>query len=221
MPPRAPPRHRRANLGRVADADGRRHKTFAGIETDAGGQHIVSRRQQRRAFGRGLQRLGDHHRDRLVGVAHLVVLQEVEPEHERVGLRVRILRKRRPVGRGHDLDDAGVALGRRDVEKRDAAARDAADGQDRIEHSGRMVVRGIAGFAFDLQDAVAAGQRLADIRAVPDMGGSLGEADDLRRHEALRKRMRRERLAGRERAPAFRLRPASARARGSVAPARS
>ena len=59
------------------------------------GSRLVARRQQRGAFGRRLQRLGDHHRDRLVGVAHPIVLQQVEPEHERVGLGVRVLRQRR------------------------------------------------------------------------------------------------------------------------------
>ena len=48
-----------------------------------------------------------------------------------------------------------------------------------------MVIRCVSGFSLDLQDAVAASQRLADIRAVSDMrrslGGSLGKAD-LRRH---------------------------------------
>ena len=164
------------HFGRIADADGGRHEAFAGIETDAGGLRFVARRQQRCAFRRGLQRLGDHHRDRLVRIAHLVVLQEIEPEHEGVGLGVRILRERRPVGGGHDLDDARVALGGLHVEEGHATARDAADRQNRMEHAGRVVIRGIAGFALDLQHAVAAGQRLADIRAVPEMGGSLGEA---------------------------------------------
>ena len=91
------------------------------------------------------------------------------------GLRlgVRILRERRLVGWRHDLDDARVALGRLHVEEGHAAARDAADRQNGMQHAGRMVIRGVAGFALDLQDAVATGQRLADIRAVPDMCGSL------------------------------------------------
>ena len=200
-------------LGRVTDADDRRHKTFVGIEADAGRLHLILRRQQRRAFRRRLQRFGDHHRDRLVGVAHLVVLQQIEPEHERIGLGIRIFRQRRPVGRRHDLDDAGMALGGRHVEKGHAAAGDAADRQHRIEHSGRMIIGGVAGFALHLQKAVAAGQRLADVRAVPDVGGIAGEFDDLRRHEALRERTRMGRPAGRQCAPAFRLPPASARAR--------
>ena len=70
-----------------------------------------------------------------------------------------------------------MALGRLHVKERHAAARDAADRQNRMKHSGRVIVRGVAGLAFDLQDAVATGQRLADIRAVPEMGRSLGEVD--------------------------------------------
>ena len=58
----------------------------------------------------------------------------------------------------------------------DAAARDAADRQYRVQHAGRVVVRGVAGLAPDLEDAVAAGQRLADTGAVADMGGVVGEA---------------------------------------------
>ena len=72
------------HLGRVADADRGRNEALAGIETDPGRLGLVAGRQQRGAFRRGLERLGDHHRDRLVRVAHTVVLQNVEPEHEGV-----------------------------------------------------------------------------------------------------------------------------------------
>ena len=165
------------HFGGIADADGSRHEAFAGIETDAGWQHFVSWRQQCGAFRRSLERLGDHHGNRLVRITHLVVLQEIKPEHEGVGLGVRILRERRFVGRGHDLDDARVALGGLHVKESHAAARDAADRQNRMKHSGRVVIGGITGLSFDLEDTVATGQRLADIRAVPQMGRSLGEAD--------------------------------------------
>ena len=125
-PPRGPPRHRRgASRTGLPTPTAGRHETFAGVEADAGRLRLVSRRQQRGAFGRSLKRLGDHHRDRLVGVTHLVVLQQIEPEHEGMRLGVRILRQRRPVRRRHHLDHAGVALGGGDIEERDAAARDA------------------------------------------------------------------------------------------------
>ena len=212
------------HFGRIADADGGRHETFAGIETHAGRQCLVSWRQQRRSFRRSLQRLRDHNRDRLVRITHLVVLQQIEPEHEGVGLRVRVLRERRLVGRGHDIDDAGVALGSLHVKKGHATARDARDRQNSMEHSGRVVIRCVTGFSLDLQDPVAAGQRLPDIRAVSEMGRGLGEAD-LRLHRSLRdrcgKRTRRGRPEGRACAPAFLPRRASGRARGFAARARS
>ena len=64
-----------------------------------------------------------------------------------------------------------------DVEKSDAAARDAADRQHRVEHAGRMVVGGIAGAARDFEDPVTAGERLTHVRAMPNMRGRLGECD--------------------------------------------
>ncbi len=75
----------------------------------------------------------------------------------------------------------GVALGRLYVERGDPPARDLADRENGVKHSGRMVVRREARFSLDLQDAFAAGQRLADIRAMPRMGG-VSSKSDLRRH---------------------------------------
>ena len=190
------------------------------IEPDPGRLGLVARRQQRGAFRRGLERLGDHHRDRLVGVAHPVVLQQVEPEHEAGALRVRILRQRRLVGGRHDLDDAGMRLRRRQVQEGDAAARDAAHRQHGVEHAGRVIVGRVARAAGDLQDAVAAGERLADIGAVPLMSRSLGKRD-VRHGRELRERGRRERPAAPARAPAFRPRPMREPASRSVARARS
>ena len=71
-----------------------------------------------------------------------------------------------------------------------------------------MVVGGVARGAGDLQDAVAAGQRLADVRAVPDMGGAWVRLS-LRHDGALRERRRKGRREGRARAPAFPPRRAS------------
>ena len=64
-----------------------------------------------------------------------------------------------------------------DIEESDAAARDAAHRQDRVEHAGRMVVGGVAGRTRDFEDAVTAGERLTDVRAVPNMRGRLCECD--------------------------------------------
>ena len=54
------------------------------------GSDLVARREQRRTFGRRLERLGDHHRDRLVGVADAVVLQHLDAECKGLPLRLRI-----------------------------------------------------------------------------------------------------------------------------------
>ena len=149
-------------------------KLSVGIQPHPRRRGLVAGRQQRGTFRRGLQRLGDHHRDRLVGVTHPVVLQQVEPEHERVQLRVRIQRQLRLVGGRHDLDHARMRLRRREVQEGDPAARDASHRQNGVEHAGRVIVGRIARAARDLQDAVTAGHRLADIRAVPLMSRSLG-----------------------------------------------
>ena len=70
-----------------------------------------------------------------------------------------------------------MGLRGRDVEKSDAAARDAAHRQDRVEHAGRMLVGGIAGGTRDFEHAVTARERLPDVRAVPNMRGRLRECD--------------------------------------------
>ena len=48
---------------------------------------------------------------------------------------------------------------RRDIEKGDAAARDAARRKHRIEHAGRMVIRGIFGGTRHLEHALAAARK--------------------------------------------------------------
>ncbi len=64
-----------------------------------------------------------------------------------------------------------MRLGGRDVEEADAAARDTADRENRMQHAGRVIIRGVTGRARDFQHTVAAGQRLADIRTVAGMRG--------------------------------------------------
>ena len=63
-----------------------------------------------------------------------------------------------------------MALGRWHVEEGHAAARDAADRQNGMQHSQRVVICSVAGLSFDLQDAVATRQRLPDVGAVPEVG---------------------------------------------------
>ena len=155
------------HLGRRADADRGWDEAVVAVQPDPRRLRLIARRQQRGGFRRRLQCLGDHHGDRLTGVAHPVVLQQVEAEHERVQLRVRIQRQRRAVRRGHHLDHAGMRLCRRHIEEGHTAAGDAADRKDGVQHAGRVVVRRVAGLAGDLQKAVTAGQGLADAGAVP------------------------------------------------------
>ncbi len=190
------------SLRRIADANGLRHEAFIGVEADAGWQRFIVRRQQRGAFRCRLQRFCNHHRDRLVGVTHAVILQEIEPEHERVDLGVRIFCERRPVGRRHDLDDARMIFRRLHIKKCHATTRDAAHRHHGMQHAGRMIVRGIAGLSLHLQHPLAAGLRLANIRAVPDIRRRLRQAD-FRRHEALRKPRKKEMQAVPESDPAF------------------
>ena len=83
------------------------------------------------------------------------------------------------------VDHAGVAPGRLDVEESHPAARDLADRHHGMQHSGRVIVRGVAGFAFDFQDPFAAGQRLTDVGTVTRMRGVLAKAYLFKRHEAL------------------------------------
>src|SRR5262249_36286568 len=46
-----------------------------------------------------------------------------------------------------------------------------------MQHAWRMVVGGVAGLARHLQDAVAARERLADARAMPEISGIAGKSE--------------------------------------------
>ena len=166
-----------AILGRHAGADIRGREAVVRIQASARRLGLVTRGQQDGTLGRGLQRVRHHDGDWLVGVAHLVILQHVHPEHERIVLRVRIHREPGRVRGRHHLDYAGVRLGRGHVERGDPAAGDAADGERGIDHAGRVVVGGIACGASGLQHAFAPGQRLADVRPHADMRGRLRNSD--------------------------------------------
>ena len=208
------------HLGRIADPDAGGNETLDRVEADPGRLGLVTGREQHGPFRRGLEGLGDHDRDRLVRVAHTVVLQNVEPKHEGVRPHVRILRERRPVRRRHDFDDAGVPLRGCHVQKRHPAARDAADRQNGVEHPGRVVVGGKAGASRDLQDAFAASERLAHVRAMPQVCRRLAQRD-FRHAGELRKGGRRERPEAPACAREFPPPPASAPASQFRAPVRS
>ena len=70
---------------RIADADARRHEALGRIEPDPRRLASRSAATAARRLPSRLERFRDHDRDRLVGVTHAVVLQQVEPEHEGVG----------------------------------------------------------------------------------------------------------------------------------------
>jgi len=128
-------------------------------------------------------------------------------------------RKLRLVARRHDIDHAGMALGSSDIERGHTAACDAGNRHHGKQHAGRMIVGGIGRLPLDLEDAVAPGQRLADVRAVAQIGGSAGEIE--LRHGWLRRSRQRERPAAPAGAPAYRRRRGSARARRCGGRARS
>ena len=142
---------------------------LAAVEADPRGLCLIGRGEQARALGRRLQRLGDDERDGLLGIAHAIVLQRIEAEAEQAVLAVRIERKRWAVRRRDHLDDARVGLGRRNVERGNAAAGNGADRHDGMQHAGGMVVGGIGRRTGDLEQAVAAGQRLAAAGTETDM----------------------------------------------------
>ena len=205
---------------REARADHGRHEALDRIKTHPRRLNLVARRQQHRGFGRGLEGFGDHHRDRLMGVANAIILQHVEPERERIGFCLRIAGERRPVGGRHHLDHAGMRLGGGNIEKGDTAARDAAHRQHRVQHAGGMIVGGVARCARDLEDAVAPGERLAAVGAVANVGGRLRERD-IKHERQLRKSRPRGKRAVPARAPAYPRRRVPARAQRSAARARS
>jgi hypothetical protein len=161
------------HLRRKAGADRRRHEAFGCIEPDPRRFDFVARREQRSAFGRSFKRLRDHDGDGLIGVTDPVALQEIEPKRKEIRSLIRILRERRPVRRRDHLDNAGMGLRGGDIEKGDAPACDARYRKCRIEHAGRMLVGGIFGGTGHLEHAFTAGERLPDVRAVPNVGGRL------------------------------------------------
>jgi hypothetical protein len=69
-------------LRRSAGTDRLRHEALVGIKPDPRRFDLVAWRQQCRAFRGRFERFGNHHGDRLAGIADAIVLQEIEPEHE-------------------------------------------------------------------------------------------------------------------------------------------
>ncbi len=163
--------HARRNVAmgrarRRADAHGSDIETLAIGQVRAGLGRFVSRIEQGSPFRCRLQRFGNHQCDRLADIAHLVVLQHLDAEAEGRHLLVRVMRQRRSIGWGQDFDDAGMRLGRSDVERRDTPACDATDGDDSVEHALWVVVGSVGCATGDLEHAITARQWLAGIRPV-------------------------------------------------------
>ncbi len=70
-----------------------------------------------------------------------------------------------------------MGLRGRNIKKSHTAARNGARRQDRVEHPGRMVVGGIAGGARDFENSITAGERLSDVRTVPNVSRRLRQCD--------------------------------------------
>ena len=194
-------------LRRVSRTDDRWHEALRGIKPQPRRLNFVARRQQRGPFRRGLKRYRDHDRNRLVGIADAIVLQEIEPEYEGIGFCVRVHGERGLISGRHHLNDARMRLGGGDVEKRHATARDAAHRHHRIKHSRRVVVGSVAGSAGDLEDALTPGERLSHVRAVPNVRRRLCKRD-IKHGRQLRKRRRKGKRAAPARARASQRRQA-------------
>jgi len=97
---------RRRNFSKGCRGLRRAAEAFAPSVPTRAGNASHCGRQQGRALRRNAPRPGDT-RDRLVcHNAHRSFWQDIEPEHEGL-FRVRVLRERAPVWRGHDLATPG------------------------------------------------------------------------------------------------------------------
>jgi hypothetical protein len=113
----------------------------------------------------------------LVGVTDLIALQQIEAKRKGICLFVRVLGEDRPVRRGNDLNDPRMSFRRLNVEKRDAAACDAAHGQNGVKHPGEMVIGGVAGLPRNFEDPITTRERLTYVGSVPNVSGPLGDRD--------------------------------------------
>ena len=154
---------------RLARSHGFRRVDFGPIHYRMHGLGVVGRREQHRPLRRGLERFGDHHRDRLSGIAHAVVLQQVHLEHERVQLGVGVMCQLRLVRGRHHVDHARMRARRGLVHRSHTPARNGAGRQHGIEHARRMVIGRKRRRAGRFQHAVPPGDRLADAGAHAQM----------------------------------------------------
>ncbi|OIQ67218.1 hypothetical protein GALL_512060 [mine drainage metagenome] len=133
------------------------------VEADACGQSLVLRVEQARAFGCGLQRFAQDQRDGLVGVAHRIVLQRLEPEGEHEAFRFRVAVQHGAVCGCNHLGHPGVRLGSGNVEVADAAPRYGGRDIDRIKQPVGMIISRKGSGSGHLGDAVAARKGLPGV----------------------------------------------------------
>jgi hypothetical protein len=133
------------------------------LKGDGGCFRAVRWGEQTRPLGRGLQRLRNHDRNRLICVTHAIVLKRVDPEVEWAVLDFRIHGERRHIAGRHDFDHAGVGFRRAGIQRENAALGDRADRHHRMEHTVRVIVRRKCRRACDFKHALAPGHRLANI----------------------------------------------------------
>jgi hypothetical protein len=164
-------------LRRISDANLWRDEALGRIKSDPRRIGIIPRREERSPFRCRLERFRDDYGDRLIGVTDLIALQQIEAKREGICLFIRILCERRPVRRRNDINDARMSFRRFNVEKRDAAARDAAHGQNGVKHPGRMVIGGVAGLPRNFEDPITTRERLTYVRSVPNVSGPAGYRD--------------------------------------------
>jgi hypothetical protein len=123
------------------------------LEADLRRRLLVGEDDAPRGLARLLEGLGHHHRDRLIGVADLGVLQRLD--------RVIVVRippeapahARRVLVREHG-EDAGHRLGGRGIDALDASLCDGARHQHRVGQVRKPMIRGVRRGAGDLGRAV-------------------------------------------------------------------
>ena len=165
-----------------AGADALRRKAFLAIERCPRFLRLITGGQQRSGLRRGLMRVSDHHGDRLARVPHVIVLQQIQLEHDRAEFGIRVRCQRWLVRGRHDVDHAGMGAGRGLIQRQHPATRYRADGQRRVHHARRMIIGREHRFPRRLQHAVAPGDGLAHAGPHTQVGGVLGQLQ-IRRFE--------------------------------------
>jgi hypothetical protein len=125
------------------------------IEGDLDVRRLVDEDETARALARLLERLGHHHRDGLIGVAHRGVLQRLDGMVV-VGVSPETPAQARAVLVREHGEHAGHRLGGRGFDACDAPLRDGAGHQHRVRQIREPMIRRVRRGARDLGAAVYA-----------------------------------------------------------------